>query len=256
MLFGTFNAAATRMKRDVSTGTSETRVPSGPAGWRGTVLRWLPYDWTWRWPPRFVSGFLLVLIALVIVQGVHDARHPPGMGLTPNIIAVGVNSAMPPPVAVSLAALVNAHLFGQQVRTASVPMMAPPDWQVVGIVVGVTPDESVADLAVNGGEHLLRIGDRLPDGSVMAVIQASSVTLERNGTPVLVHFDLQPAPLNAGFKTLPIVRSSAGQATILAARVLPRAKSPTPVPMFSQLATLRAVALRQFAARAHHAPPR
>lgn len=195
-------------------------------------------------------GTLVVLLGLIVWRLVADVWPTPPTPVHVQTVAISAR----PSAKSNVETLIHAHLFG--VVTASpTPVAAPPDWQVIGIVAGTSPAESRVDIRLDGTEHLWKTGDTLPNGARIMAINANSVTLQQGEKLLLVPFDLRAAPMDVVFQTLPVVRSGNSEQIRVSAVVQPHAQTPAPPPMQNQLATLRAAALRIWAARGHHTPP-
>ncbi|HKU17694.1 MAG TPA: type II secretion system protein N [Candidatus Saccharimonadales bacterium] len=213
-----------------------------------SVFRMCQVDEFLRWPPRVVSVVLLVLIGLTIwrtVSGWHAAKIV-STASAPSFVttSVAVKSGD------SAGRLVASHLFGIATIRA-VPSSAPPlDWKVVGVVAAADPKVSVADISINDNEHLWHVGDRLPDGSTIVAIASNSVTLNRNGAVLLLPFELRPAAMDARYPTIAVAKTTNVNATRNIAA--PQASPTTVRPAVKSLATLRAAALRVWAARSRH----
>lgn len=197
-----------------------------------------------------VMGALVVLLGLIVWRLVAEVWPAPPTPAHVETLAVAAR----PSAKSNVETLIHAHLFGV-VAAPSAPVAAPPDWQVLGIVAGTSPDESRVDIRLDGTEHLWKTGDTLPNGARITAINANSVTLQQDNKLMLVPFELRAAPLDAVFKTLPVVRSGNSGEIALAAPATPRPNTSAPPPMQKQLATLRAAALRIWAARTRAKPP-
>lgn len=204
-----------------------------------------------RWPPRLVSVALLVLIGIVSWNGITGWRVA-----QTDMVVPAVQKAMPSSDKYQtdlVDRLINTHLFGTVAPHATPSVALPSNWQVIGVVAAADPAASVADIKVHNSEHLWHVGDHLPDGSVLKTITFNSVTLNRNGNLRILPFELRPAADDAHFATLPVAYAPGG-GKIAFAPSAPVAKA-VAVPAYNQMATLRAAALRVWAARTHHAPP-
>lgn len=198
-----------------------------------------------------VSAALLMLIGIVSWNGISGWRVTQTAVLVPTVQKAIPSSAKSPTDLVGR--LVSAHLFGTIAAHGMSSAAPPPDRQVIGVVVAADPNASVADIKVHDSEHLWHIGDHLPDGRVLTAIAINSITLDRNGSSLILPFDLRPAADDAHFATL-LVAEPAGSTKATVVPSAPIAKA-VAVPAYKQMATLRAVALRVWAARAHRVPP-
>jgi hypothetical protein len=89
--------------------------------------------------------------------------------------------------------IADAHLFGRVEMTDGSHAATPPpsSWHVIGIIVGDSPQESMADIVIDGAEHLWRVGDQLPDGSTLAAIDTDGI--KTSGGGAALPFELRPA---------------------------------------------------------------
>jgi hypothetical protein len=117
--------------------------------------------------------------------------------------------AMPSPIRTIIAAqpttfsrqisaddIADAHLFGVAETLGDSRAMSPPpsSWHVIGVIVSDVPQESMADIEVDGAEQLWHVGDKLPDGSTLAEISKDGIKTTRSNE--LLQFDLRPASLD------------------------------------------------------------
>lgn len=205
----------------------------------------LPHDFWQRWPPHIVSGILLILIAAVLWQYVGVWRETATVNLTKTAGASLHRSVPPDP----LSKILSAHLFGVANSTIPPPTVSPSStWSLIGLVNSTDPTLSIADVVINGQEHLIHIGDRLPDGSRVRAITESSVTLDMNGSESLITYALRPAPIDVHFTTLPT--KNFGSVLIVQA---PKATMRSRTTSTITLTALRRNALAIWKKRFHHA---
>lgn len=214
----------------------------------------LPFeDWAGRlrcWLPRGISAILLALIGLVIWNAAADLRATKTVLVAPIAAPVTTSTAGKSD---TVDRLVASHLFGTAaIHAASSGAPSLQDWKVVGIAVTADAKTSIADLNINGNEHLWHVGDRLPDGSTIVVIASNSVTLNRNGAVLLLPFELRPAAMDGAYPTIAMTKTMGVNATRNIAA--PQASLTTVRPAMKSLVTLRAAALRVWAARSRHPP--
>lgn len=144
--------------------------------------------------------------------------------------------------------LLDAHLFGMAKTAAPTPAASPQyTWSLIGLVTSTDPKLSIADIVINGQEHLIHVGDRLTDGSRVQAINATSVVLDADGNESLITYALRPAPTDAHFATFPI--KDFGSAVIVWA---PKASTKSRVTPANTLVTLRRNALAIWKKRFHH----
>lgn len=205
----------------------------------------LPSDFWLRWPPRLVSGVLLVLIAMLLWQSTRIWRLDKQTGA----LAKPTTSSSPKPEQGPLSALVAAHLFGVPKTADKTPAtLTPSEWSLIGLVVSADPKLSVADMVVNGRERLIHVGERLTDGSRVQAINATAVVLSTDGMERQITYALRPAPVNDRFPLLPIAQLGSGL-SVKAPRATTMART-TPT---QTLTDLRRSALAIWAKRFRHA---
>ena len=205
---------------------------------------WLPYDFWLRWPPRITSGVLLVLIGMLLWQSTRiwkqDARAD-----------ALVRPQTAPRLKMreeDLTKLLNAHLFG--LAKSAVPLRAASprnSWSLIGLAVSTDPKLSIADIVINGQEHLIHVGDRLADGSLVEAIHANSVVANTGNNESLITYALRPAPTNARFATLSVT-DQGSSLLVQAPKVIMKSQTIS----IKSLTVLRQKALAIWQKRFHH----
>lgn len=220
--------------------------------WVTTTRNWYQLHQFSRWPPRIASVVLVMLIGWVIWNGIANWRASKSRAVdaSPALMAKAAARHTETSAAHRLIA---AHLFGKAVTQVAFSVAPSQDWQVIGVVAASDPKTSVADISINGSEHLWHVGDRLPDGSMVKAIVPTGVTVGRDGHLQLMPFALRPAADDEHFATLAFTETASGTA-IIAMRSPTAAKVRNP-PALNSLASLRAAALRVWAARVHPKVP-
>lgn len=204
----------------------------------------LPHDFWQRWPPHIVSGVLLILIAAALWQYVGVWRETTTVNRT-RTHGASLHDLAPIDL---LPKILSAHLFGSANSTVPLPIVSPRStWSLIGLVNSSDSTLSIADVVIDGQEHLIHIGDRLPDGSRVRAITESSVILDMNGSESLITYALRPAPTDNHFATLP-VKNSGLVSIVLAPKATTRTRSTSTI----TLTALRRNALVIWKKRFHH----
>jgi len=142
-----------------------------------------------RHAPRAAVALLAVLLAFMgwnLLIGLHTTELPARPAVT-----------KPRPLGgQSTDGIAKTHLFGVAESAGASQAVAPPpsSWHVIGIIVSDPPRDSLADIVIDGDEHLWRVGDQLPDGSTLAEINDGGI--RTSGSKALLPFELRPASLD------------------------------------------------------------
>ena len=144
-----------------------------------------------RHAPRATVALLaafLVFLAWQLLVSVHAMVSP----VRPTADA----QLRPFPRQISVDEIAAAHLFGAPNTTGSSQAAGylPSSWHVIGVIVSDVPKESLADVEVDGAEQLWHVGDKLPDGSMLAEINSDGI--KTTGSNQALQFELRPASLD------------------------------------------------------------
>lgn len=174
--------------------------------------------------PRLIAGLLVVLLAFLGWQAQTSMR-----ALTSHVPSVDAENSPSISRQISTDDIADAHLFGLAAAADGSPATGhpPSSWHVIGVVVSDSPQESMADIDIDGQEHVWHVGDRLPDGSTLAEIDEDGVKI--TGSDTVLPFELHPASLDGRF---------AGDANSLDA-VTPLAQPGTGASLSDRMSALR-----------------
>jgi len=170
-----------------------------PDKWRTLVLAHGPRIATW------VLAFALAVQAAIIVTNVAGSSRPPKVPPTTLLQASNTQS-------VDVAAIANAHLFGEQhieaprQDAANAPQSSLP-LVLVGIIAADDPQDGLAILGQNAAAaKVYAVGDNVPGGAKLHQVLADRVIIDRNGQleSLLLPRQLQPGaapPSTAALQT-------------------------------------------------------
>lgn len=132
--------------------------------------------------PRLVSGVLLALIAIQLGLVLTSQPGQPAAGEAAPAPVVPVRAANR---TLELAAILNAHLFGQAATTptdaANAPQTSIP-LVLAGVMAMPDPRQGMAILGENAASaRFYRTGSAVPGSAVLHSVYADRVLLERNG---------------------------------------------------------------------------
>jgi general secretion pathway protein C len=172
-----------------------------PDKWRALVLAHGPRIATW------VLAFALAVQAAVIVTNIAGSSRPPK-----------VAPATPPPASrsqsVDVAAIANAHLFGEPAivaaqgqDAANAPQSSLP-LVLVGIIAADDPQNGLAILGENAaGAKVYAVGDNVPGGAKLHGVYSDKVVIDRGGVleslllPRQIQPGAAPPPSTAALQT-------------------------------------------------------
>lgn len=150
------------------------------------------YRWTAdRHMPQATAALLAALLVFLGWQLLLSVRTT----ASPAYSTANVQTR-PFPRQISADEIADAHLFGapKVAGSSQAAGSLPSSWHVIGVIVSEVPKESLADVEVDGAEQLWHVGDKLPDGSMLAEITSGGI--KTTGNNQALQFELQPASLD------------------------------------------------------------
>jgi hypothetical protein len=210
----------------------------------------LPHSWVNKQVARASALVLAGLVGFLGWKSLNGLRAPV-VALAPAPVSLPTTKP-----ALSVDGIVNEHLFGSPATAATIAVTPPPStWHVAGIVASPRPQDSVADIIIDGVAHVWHVGDQLPDGSTLTAIDGNSITVSRASGNTLLPFELRPISYDDHFDILAVnsqADSSNPSNVVVAA---PEAHPVGTETVSDRLTALRTAGIAEWVKRNHSSPP-